>query len=187
MRVVCWTPAGAGRDAGQGKGRGGLLLTELTAAGPLNSQRVRKTKRPGPLVHPPRPTKVKCLSELAVQLQARAAASGGQRAAGRASSQQGHHISIYGVDIGHGQEEDGGRPKFECFLLNSTILRVGGGRETQRSKAVAVHAAAKMTEAAETATEITCGICLEDSKDPLDLPCGHSFCEGCLDEWRSRT
>ncbi|EJK76366.1 hypothetical protein THAOC_01874 [Thalassiosira oceanica] len=35
-------------------------------------------------------------------------------------------------------------------------------------------------------TELTCGICLEDSKDPLSLPCGHSFCAGCLDEWRSR-
>ena len=35
-------------------------------------------------------------------------------------------------------------------------------------------------------TERTCGICLEESKDPLDLPCGHSFCDGCLDEWRSR-
>ncbi|EJK76365.1 hypothetical protein THAOC_01873 [Thalassiosira oceanica] len=34
--------------------------------------------------------------------------------------------------------------------------------------------------------ELTCGICLEDSKDPLSLPCGHSFCAGCLDEWRSR-
>ncbi|EJK52480.1 hypothetical protein THAOC_28235, partial [Thalassiosira oceanica] len=32
----------------------------------------------------------------------------------------------------------------------------------------------------------TCGICLEDSKDPLSLPCGHSFCAGCLDQWRSR-
>jgi len=36
------------------------------------------------------------------------------------------------------------------------------------------------------ATEQTCGICLEDPKDPLDLPCGHSFCDGCLNEWRSR-
>ena len=35
-------------------------------------------------------------------------------------------------------------------------------------------------------TEKTCGICLEDSKDPLDLPCGHSFCDGCLSGWRSR-
>ncbi|EJK48505.1 hypothetical protein THAOC_32688 [Thalassiosira oceanica] len=34
--------------------------------------------------------------------------------------------------------------------------------------------------------DVTCGICLEDSKDPLSLPCGHSFCAGCLDEWRSR-
>ena len=40
--------------------------------------------------------------------------------------------------------------------------------------------------AASVATEKTCGICLEDSKDPLDLPCGHSFCAGCLDGWRSR-
>ena len=35
-------------------------------------------------------------------------------------------------------------------------------------------------------TEMTCGICLEESKDPLNLPCGHSFCDGCLNEWRSR-
>ena len=39
---------------------------------------------------------------------------------------------------------------------------------------------------ADAVTETTCGICLEDSKDPLDLPCGHSFCDGCLGEWRSR-
>ena len=35
-------------------------------------------------------------------------------------------------------------------------------------------------------TETTCGICLEESKDPLYLPCGHSFCGVCLNEWRSR-
>ena len=34
--------------------------------------------------------------------------------------------------------------------------------------------------------ETTCGICLEDSKNPRNLPCGHSFCDGCLGEWRSR-
>ena len=39
---------------------------------------------------------------------------------------------------------------------------------------------------AAAVTEHTCGICLEDSKDPLNLPCGHSFCDGCLNEWRSR-
>ena len=32
----------------------------------------------------------------------------------------------------------------------------------------------------------TCGISFEDSKNPLDLPCGHSFCDGCLNKWRSR-
>ena len=35
-------------------------------------------------------------------------------------------------------------------------------------------------------TDRTCGVCLEDSTDPLNLPCGHSFCAGCLNEWRSR-
>ena len=40
--------------------------------------------------------------------------------------------------------------------------------------------------AAAVVTERTCGICLEDSRDPLNLPCGHSFCDGCLGEWRSR-
>jgi len=39
---------------------------------------------------------------------------------------------------------------------------------------------------ASVVTEMTCGICLEDPKDPLNLPCGHSFCDGCLGEWRSR-
>ena len=38
----------------------------------------------------------------------------------------------------------------------------------------------------DVVTERTCGICLEDSKDPLNLPCGHSFCDACLVEWRSR-
>ena len=41
-------------------------------------------------------------------------------------------------------------------------------------------------DGAAVVTEQTCGICLEDSKDPLNLPCGHSFCDGCLGEWRSR-
>ena len=41
-------------------------------------------------------------------------------------------------------------------------------------------------DGAAVVTEQTCGICLGDSKDPLNLPCGHSFCDGCLDGWRSR-
>ena len=39
---------------------------------------------------------------------------------------------------------------------------------------------------APAVSDRTCGICLEDSKDPLNLPCGHSFCGGCLGGWRSR-
>ena len=42
------------------------------------------------------------------------------------------------------------------------------------------------TAADAVVTDETCGICLEETKDPLNLPRGHSFCEGCLDEWRSR-
>ena len=37
---------------------------------------------------------------------------------------------------------------------------------------------------AAVATECMCGICLEESIDPLNLPCGHSFCDGCLTKWR---
>ena len=43
-----------------------------------------------------------------------------------------------------------------------------------------------LNDDAGVATERTCGICLEDSEDPLNLPCGHSFCDGCIGEWRSR-
>ena len=43
-----------------------------------------------------------------------------------------------------------------------------------------------LNDDAGVATERTCGICLEDSEDPLNLPCGHSFCDGCIDGWRSR-
>ena len=45
---------------------------------------------------------------------------------------------------------------------------------------------AETASATAVAAEITCGICLEETKDPMDLPCGHSFCGGCLNEWRSR-
>lgn len=32
-----------------------------------------------------------------------------------------------------------------------------------------------------------CSICLEEApKDPVPLPCGHSFCEACLDGWRDK-
>ena len=67
--------------------------------------------------------------------------------------------------------------------------QAAGGRPEQFT----VHAARKVTMMTETlhddtgvVTEQTCGICLEESKDPLNLPCGHLFCDGCLDEWRSR-
>ena len=43
-----------------------------------------------------------------------------------------------------------------------------------------------LNSTATAVTEKTCAICLEDSEDPLNLPCGHSFCDGCLGEWRSR-
>ena len=41
--------------------------------------------------------------------------------------------------------------------------------------------------AAVVGTDQTCGICLADSKEPLILPCGHSFCDGCLHGLRRAT
>jgi len=36
-----------------------------------------------------------------------------------------------------------------------------------------------------TAKEEVCGICLGDQTNPVNLPCGHSFCDGCLAGWKS--
>ena len=36
-------------------------------------------------------------------------------------------------------------------------------------------------------SELTCAICLEVLTDPRMLPCVHSFCFGCLDEWMKKS
>ena len=67
----------------------------------------------------------------------------------------------------------------------STLLRgLGPGADCVQGRLIG--SMAENLENVADVSERTCGICLEDSKDPLNLPCGHSFCDGCLGEWRSR-
>ena len=87
----------------------------------------------------------------------------------RALGQRCDHSSQVVTQKGHGE---GGHDR-------SQQARTKGGHTTNISNKNSQSAAAAVSEK-------TCGICLEDSKDPQNLPCGHSFCDGCLGGWRSR-
>ena len=79
----------------------------------------------------------------------------------------------------------------KCLNNRESAGKSGEVRSSSGGSWVTPQEKGKMAETLHAAgvgvvTEQTCGICLADSKDPRDLPCGHSFCAGCLDEWRSR-
>ena len=65
--------------------------------------------------------------------------------------------------------------------------RCGGHKSACPAYVLAGAAQAQQDRLCKAAVEThRCLVCLEPPRDPMRLPCGHSFCTGCVSELRSK-